>query len=144
MKQILIVTIFFLSQPLLAHLHLGEYKGVTESGEACSIFLSHISVKNEIYHPINQILHVEFEQEEFELSVSPAIDPHSNKINYDPNVLNGFKGIRNNGSKAISLKLKSGKMERHHDPSEFMFLRNDANGMIRGNKITCTNLKYQH
>ncbi|MBI3554984.1 MAG: hypothetical protein HY074_01820 [Deltaproteobacteria bacterium] len=139
MKFIAILA-FFAAIPCFAHLELGEYRGVTEKGEACSFKVLTTGFAYDLAHPLNERATIEVQGTQLQLSHPSQIDIEQNHVGFDHDHLTGVQGTTYGGFAGV---LTMSHAPGHHGPTVLTLVRHNYKNAADSSRATCSDLAHQ-
>lgn len=137
MKKLVLATSLVLSLNSLAHLDNGIYRGTTASGTTCEFLVKSESFRNNIKHPVNEQVFVEFNGEAFTLGHKTSL-AQTNQIQIEGEFLSAFNGVQG-GTTALQVAMIHS--ETYSGPKEFRFVANYKDSS-KNQVVFCQDLKF--
>lgn len=141
MKKLIVLATVVLSLNSFAHLDNGVYRGTTSQGATCEMKVNGVSFRNNLKHPVNEQVEVEFNGETFILAHLPSLN--QNSVQIQGGFLTGFNGIKTaeNKKAVTAFQVSMVHTETFEGPKEFHFVL-DTKDSSTSNSVNCQDLKF--
>lgn len=137
MKKLIVLTSLVLAVTASAGLDNGIYRGTTAQGTSCEISAKGVSFRNNLKHPVNEQVTVEYNGETFILGHLASLN-NNNNVQIQGEFLTGFNGIQGG---VTALQLAMVHSEAYHGPKEFHFVAQMKDSSLN-QTVVCQDLKF--
>lgn len=141
MKSLIALVTLVLSVNSFAHLENGIYRGTTSQGTTCEMKVIGVNFRNNLKHPVNEQVTVEYNSETFILAHLPSLN--QNSVQVQGGFLTGFNGIKTaeNKKAVTAFQVEMVHTETFEGPKEFHFVL-DTKDSSTSNSVSCQELKF--
>ena len=122
-----------------AHLEVGKYEGVDQSGKACGFEVTAVRFEGGVRHPLNERVDIKIcEGFNMVLGHAPEIDRDKGEVGFDHHHLSGAVGIKGGADAAVIWMEHSPQFE---GPRVFHFIHHDYKDASKNTHTECKDLK---
>ncbi len=140
MRNILVTMALLFSNHVFAHLNLGVYKGIDANQQECSITIKSISFENNMKHPLNELVEIEWKSNVVVLKHLAILNTEANTAFPNSDALSKVEAIKG-GAKYWDLKIQH--TDSYTGPTEFIEGTHLYRQTEQSSQFKCTNLKFQ-